>query len=192
MHKLQRPTEPTILTKANKAYDRATSQAKAWDEFDKDEVRKELKIAQNSLCAYCEIALTDNTRIDHFEPKKRDRELTFDWENLVLSCDGKDSCDIKKDNNFEDYWINPYEEDPAGIFTFRSNGKIKGVTEDAKKIIKDFGLDSHRLTVQRRSILSFLTKELLSDSDTIEYYKNMDYPMFPTAYTQIINNLSGE
>ena len=192
MHKLQRPTEPASLTKANKSYNRVTSQDKAWKKFDKDEVRKELRIAQDGLCAYCEIALSDNTRIDHFEPKKRDRELTFDWKNLLLSCDGKDSCDIKKDDNFEEYWINPYETDPKGMFIFRTNGKIKGVTEDATKIIKDFGLDSPRLRKKRSDILSFLTRELLSDSNNLEYYKEMDYKMFPTAHIQIIKNLSGE
>ena len=192
MHKLQRPTVPTSLTKANKAYDRATSQAKAWDKFDKDEVRKELKKAQNSLCAYCEIALTNNTCIDHFKPKKLDRELTFQWENLVLSCDSKDSCDVKKENNFEAYWINPYETDPKGMFLFRTNGKIKGATEDANKIIEDFGLDSTRLRKKRSSLLSFLTKELLSDSNNLEYYKDMDYKMFPTAHKQIIEKLGGE
>ena len=192
MHKLQKSIEPTSLTKANKAYNRQTSQAKAWDEFDKDEVRKELKVTQNSLCAYCEISLTDNTRIDHFKPKKLDRELTFDWGNLVLSCDGKDSCDIKKDNNFQSYWINPYEDDPKGMFTFRTNGKIKGVTEDAIKIIEDFGLYSTRLRKKRSSLLSFLTKELLSDPVNLEYYKNMGYKMFPTAHAQIIETLGGE
>lgn len=192
MHKIQRPTEPTSLKKANKAYDRAISQSEAWEKFNKDEVRKDLKEAQNSLCAYCEIALTSNTRIDHFKPKKLDRELTFLWENLVLSCDNKDSCDIKKDNNFEDYWINPYKTDPKGMFIFRTNGKIKGVTEDANKIIEDFGLDSPRLRKKRSGILSFLTQELLSDSNNLEYYKNMDYKMFPTAYIQIIKNLGGE
>ena len=192
MHKLQRPVEPDELIRARKAYHGQTSQAEAWEKFNKDEVRKELKKAQNSLCAYCEIALTDNTHIDHFKPKKLDRELTFDWDNLVLSCDAKDSCDIKKDNNFQSYWVNPYEDDPKEMFTFRINGKIKGVTEDANKIIEDFGLDSIRLKKKRSSLLSFLTKELLSDPVNLEYYKNMDYKMFPTAHAQIIEKLGGE
>lgn len=192
MRKLERPTEPSDLIQVRRAYTGQISQAKAWKNFNKDEVREELKQAQDSLCAYCETALSTDTRIDHFEPKDRHYTLTFKWDNLVLSCDRSDSCDVKKDNNFEAYWVNPYSTDPIGLFTFRGNGKIKGETPDAEKIIKDFGLDSPGLKKKRGDILSFLTNELLSDPDTLDYYRNMNYKMFPTAHIQIIKNLSGE
>ncbi len=192
MHKLERPTQPNELIDAKQAYTGSISQDEAWRSFKKDSVRESLKNAQDGLCAYCEIKLSQDTRIDHFKPKKLDYRLTFDWDNLVLSCDGIDSCDNKKGGEFEEYWINPYITDPASMFKFYSDGQIEGATQEAQKVIEDFGLDSPRLIMKRKGMLSFLTEELLDDIDTLEYYKNMDYPMFPTAYKQIIDKISGE
>jgi len=195
MHKLERPEPLDELTKAKKAYKGTIPPEEAWKNFGKDgsrtKVRKQLESVQNDLCAYCENSLENDGHIDHFKPKV-DWKVTFEWNNLVVSCTHNDSCGGKKSKHYEDYWINPYEEDPKELFIFRTNGKIKGTTADANKIIEDFGLNSPRLKRKRGELLSFLTDEFLSDSDTLEYYKNMDYPMFPTAHKQIIEKISGE
>ncbi len=195
MHKLNRPTEPTGLIQKRRIYKGIPPQKQAWKEFDKDEVREQLKTAQSGLCAYCEVALNSKTNIDHFEPKHRHYSLTFDWDNLVLSCNEKGSCDNRKGGKFEPYWINPYATDPIGMFTFYSNGQIEGTSTDAQKMIKDFGLDCPRLEGKRQGILHTLQETILllmDFPDALEaYLESEEAIMFPTAYKQIINKTIG-
>lgn len=195
MRKLTRPIEPTTLATARRNYNGTLSQDIAWKGFDKDKVRGELRQAQNGLCAYCEVALSSSTRIDHFKPKRLHFSLTFDWNNLVLSCDENDSCDIKKGGNFENYWINPYITDPSGMFEFFANGEIKGTSIDAQKIIKDFGLDCPSLERKRKGIFTTLqstVSALLEYPEALEAYLESDEAaMFPTGYQQVINRIIG-
>ncbi len=195
MRKLIRPNEPSTLTNASQNYSGTTSQDIAWKNFDKNEVRRELRQAQNGLCVYCEVALSSSTRIDHFKPKKLDYRLTFDWDNLTLSCDEIGSCDNKKCSNFENYWVNPYITDPNGMFEFFANGQIKGTSTNAQKIIKDFGLDCPNLESKRRNMFTTLQATILSlmgEPEALEAYLESDYPMmFPTGYNQVIERTIG-
>ncbi|QOY54009.1 TIGR02646 family protein [Candidatus Sulfurimonas marisnigri] len=195
MRKLTRPAEPATLAIARQNYNGTPSQDEAWKKFDKNEVRTKLKQAQNNLCAYCEVSLSSNTRIDHFKPKKLHYSLTFDWNNLTLSCDEIGSCDNKKGGNFESYWINPYLDDPNGKFEFFANGQIKGTSQDAQNIIKDFGLDCPNLESKRKSIFTTLQETILAligEPEALEAYLESDYPMmFPTEYNQVIERTIG-
>ncbi len=194
MHKLNRPTEPVGLVQARRAYNGTPSQDVAWKNFEKDEIREELKQAQSSLCAYCEVALGSTTRIDHFKPKRLNYALTFDWDNLVLSCDKKGSCDIRKGGKFENYWINPYSTDPVGMFKFYSDGQIKGNSTNAQNIINDFGLDCPRLEKKREGILTSLKQTILAlenEPEALDYFLQEEAVMFPTAYKQIIDKTIG-
>jgi len=198
MKKLTRPTELDALTKARKAYRGTISQDEAWKSFgengDRTKVREQLEEVQNDICAYCESSLEKNAHIDHFQPKLLNWKLTFDWDNLIVSCTNNDSCGNKKGKDFKPYWINPYSTDPRGMFKFYSDGQIKGTTDDANKIIKDFGLDCPRLEVKRKGILSTLQHTILSIADepeALEYFLQEESEIFPTAYKQIINNTIG-
>ncbi len=195
MHKLHRPTEATGLSQARRTYNGTPPQDEAWRNFNKDETRKKLKEAQSSLCAYCEVGLSNKTSIDHFKPKRLDYALTFDWDNLVLSCDKKGSCDNKKGGKFENYWVNPYSANPVGMFTFYSDGQIEGTSTDAENIIKDFGLDCPNLEVKRKGILKILQGTILvlmEFPDALEaYLESEEAIMFPTGYRQVINRTIG-
>jgi len=194
MHKLNRPTEPTGLYQAKTAYNGTPPQDEAWKNFDKDEVRQKLKVAQSDLCGYCEVLLANNTRIDHFKPKRINYILTFDWDNLVLSCDEKGSCDNKKGGKFENYWINPYSTDPSGMFKFYSDGQIKGTSVDAQNIIIDFGLNCANLEKKREGILTTLMQTILAlknEPEALDYFLQEKAVMFPTAYKQIIDKVIG-
>lgn len=199
MRKLSRPAELQELTNARRTYASIPSADEAWEKFgnngDRTKVREQLKNVQNDLCAYCENSLEDNAHIDHFEPKSRNRNLTFEWENLIVSCGNLDSCGEKKSNDFQSYWINPYLTDPSEMFKFYSDGQIKGTTPDAEKIIKDFGLDCPRLEKKRRGILEPYSK-LLDDlrrnqPDALEYFLLTEESIFPTAHKQIAKKLIG-
>jgi hypothetical protein len=121
--------------------------------------------------------------------------LTFDWDNLVASCTHNDSCGGKKDNRFENYWINPFITDSNGMFNFYVNGEIVGNTVDAQKIITDFGLDCPRLEEKRHGVLSSLEKNILAIIDVpeaLEYFLQDNSTIFPTAHSQLVKKLIGE
>jgi uncharacterized protein (TIGR02646 family) len=199
MHKLNRPAELDELVRARRTYIGTISQDEAWKSFgdngDRTQVRKQLENTQNHLCAYCENTLANDAHIDHFKPKSSDWRVTFDWDNLVVSCTHNDSCGGKKDNSFKSYWINPYIEDPYGMFRFYANGQVKGNSTDAENIIKDFGLDCPRLEKKREGILESYQKVLLDlaseQPEALEYFLQAKESPFPTAYKQILNEIIG-
>lgn len=198
MHKLTRPAELIELAQARKAYNGKPSQDEAWKNFgnngDRGKVRKQLENTQDDLCAYCENTLANDGHIDHFKPKSSNWRLTFDWDNLVVSCTHNDSCGKKKDKDFESYWINPYSQDPQDMFKFYSDGQIKGKSHDAEKIIKDFGLDCPRLESKRQGILASLNQTILAlenEPEALEYFLQEEATIFPTAYKQIVDTTIG-
>ncbi|MDA3909043.1 MAG: TIGR02646 family protein [Sulfurimonas sp.] len=199
MHKLNRPTELTELAQARRTYTGTISQDEAWKNFgdngERTKVREQLENTQNYLCAYCENTLANDGHIDHFKPKSLDWRVTFDWDNLVVSCTYNDSCGKKKDNDFEFYWLNPYSTDPEEMFKFYANGQIRGTSADAENIIKDFGLDCPRLEKKRNGILESYQKVLLDlateQPDALEYFLQAEESPFPTAHKQILNEIIG-
>ncbi|MDQ7084451.1 MAG: retron system putative HNH endonuclease [Sulfurovum sp.] len=137
-----------------------------WDEYsDTFEMRTKkrtlkeyiLKEEQQYLCIYCESKITlspENSHIEHIKPKDVGRypQLTFDYFNLVVSCEGKChneeddnrkyNCGHNKDNNYdENLFLNPtLVEDISDYFeyeTFLENSiskiKIKESSKDLSK-----------------------------------------------------------
>ncbi len=80
-----------------------------------------LKREQGFKCAYCESAITsDNTKshIDHFKRKHYFPKLTFDYNNLLVSCNNYNHCASVKDSKVKskDYYkdlTNPVNDDPS-------------------------------------------------------------------------------
>jgi len=108
MHNIERCQEPSILKKNKekwtsdllKEIDEKGGFKNVDDSFKKhykhDEVTHSLiKMNGDSICFYCEqkIGKTDYAHIEHFKPKSQFPELTFEWENLHLSCQ---KCNLKK------------------------------------------------------------------------------------------------
>lgn len=71
---------------------KALTGGQLWDLLNnKDPYRKSLRIEQNNLCCYCCEELkngTGRTAIDHFEDKNTNPCKTFNYDNLLLACDG--------------------------------------------------------------------------------------------------------
>jgi uncharacterized protein (TIGR02646 family) len=61
----------------------------AKNKYRHDQVKNALVKMFNENCAYCESKITVVTygAIEHFRPKSTYPDLTFTWENLMLSCD---------------------------------------------------------------------------------------------------------
>ncbi len=119
--------------------------------FDLREKKRHLKEyilgkEQNGLCCYCENGITIHNlpaHIEHIKPKSLDNiTLTFDYNNLLVSCQGnhfneigdnsKSTCGHIKDNNFDEVkFLNPtLVTDISDYFVFDSD---TGIISASKK-----------------------------------------------------------
>lgn len=87
-------TEYQVLNSAPDAKIAQVKQAKRWvdnaqNKYRHSEVKTALANMFHGKCAYCESKITIVTygAIEHFFPKSVYPELTFEWRNLLLSCD---------------------------------------------------------------------------------------------------------
>ena len=133
----------------------------------KAEIRACLRAMQGRWCAYCEGSLdTLGEHIEHFEPKAKMPQKTFEWANLFGSCNQADSCGHFKDNGAGQYTLaqllNPCADNPELYFRFRSDGTIStrpglaaGELARAQTTLRVFNLDPEhgRLRQMRKSAL---------------------------------------
>lgn len=172
MRKLDRdPNGPACLAKYA-----STQEWKDLVTEDKNETRISLERMQGRRCAYCEGPLDEwGHHIDHFRPRSRFRDLTFEWTNMFLSCDSKGSdlsCGRYKDGRGDgsrgrgaseynpDNLLDPCVDDLSAFLDFKRDGNVRqrrGLEQHdayrAGETIRVFKLQAPRLR-QRRKILA--------------------------------------
>ena len=144
------------------------------------DTRLQILEEQFYLCAYCNRKIhVDSTRIDdryttlnHVVPKSSNPEnLTFDYNNLVASCDGARKeprprnlhCDAQKNNNT--ILVSPLQFDCEDLIYYTSNGDISGIssaiTDNLNEIL---GLNCSKLKNERENTI----KGYIEDPDTAD------------------------
>lgn len=138
---IQKDLIPKSLEKAEKANS-------SWGKYSQSEDGKELRQLkaqeQKGLCGYCECRLADDenalqtapAHIDHFYQRKRCPQLTFSWDNMVLSCMKEASCGRYKDRQGipSENLINPHQEDPREYITFICLPKNSQMGQDSCQV----------------------------------------------------------
>jgi len=149
-----------------------------WDDYYSDKKRKLKKyILDNEqfwLCCYCEKKVTLDggaSHVEHIDSRELNPPLTFDYKNLVVSCQGdtyndidfnksKNTCGHKKPNDFDkNLFLNPtIETDIQDYFTYEDNGIMKPSDKDkgkAKYTITLLNLngDNNLLAEARKKVL---------------------------------------
>ena len=164
-----------------------TSGLNSWDDYhtccnrQKRALRKYiLKYEQNNLCIYCESKISssnDSSHTEHIKPKDSNMypELTFEYTNLVVSCNGnchnedndnsRHTCGHIKDNEYdENKFLNPVEVmDIKDYFKYDYNDyKIKPSNKDnnrAKYMIDILHLnDEELLQARKKALKNFIGK----------------------------------
>jgi len=161
----------------------STSGLSTWDEYTNKKPLREyiLKEEQNHLCIYCESTISaenDNSHVEHIKPKDAAMypELTFEYTNLVVSCNGnchnlqeddnKYCCGHIKDNEYNDTkFLNPVEtRNIREYFEYDiDEGEIKSSLLDISKseyMIDTLRLNEGRLTVARMNSLKSFMKSM--------------------------------
>jgi uncharacterized protein (TIGR02646 family) len=120
---------------------------------------------QNNQCAYTEIALNQDSRnshIDHFKKRALFPEETFNWNNLLVSCNSENYGAKHKDKHIhkQDYnnILNPITDSPSKCFHYSFTGVIGDKTiaganrERVSNTISLFGLNNKSLVERRATI----------------------------------------
>ena len=191
MRYIQKQESPTFFEECKKCLPENTQ----WDHFEdnkdlsqyKKQFKEYLLTEQAGLCVYCErrvhldiehkdeqgktLSFTQsNCHIEHIMPKDSYPQLTFEYKNLTLSCNG-DLCDFKQKEDFkptdvhscghkkgktfqQEHFLNPVElQDIADFFVYDlTDCAIKSSGKDhirAQKTIELLNLDNPRLNNER-------------------------------------------
>ncbi|MEY4936917.1 MAG: hypothetical protein RIS64_3276 [Bacteroidota bacterium] len=193
-----------------------------WEKFKKvkggSEIRlllhQHLWLHQKGLCAYCEQEIPEKTKPDedaksHFEhirPKKRFPTLTYEFKNLIVSCEGFDLstivdkkrqfCGHFKDNDFdkyrEDIFLNPTENQAiTSYFRFDSEGRIEpnplktmAEQKQARYMIETLGLDNPVLNEMRKNQYDFwLEKQMEWSNEQLLAELDEKQPLLPAFHS---------
>jgi len=149
------------------------TKAKRWEDIEMDikgGIKEKLYKEQLSLCAYCERNLKE-FHVDHF--KKRDffPDLTFDYENLFLSCNSNEHCarykDLKVKLKKDDFkrLISPVEIDFEKVVY--EDGVLASLDDNIDFTIESLNLNHAKLIELRKRIYQDFKR-------CIEVYKNYD------------------
>lgn len=123
-----------------------------------------LQNEQHGRCAYTEMRISPHSscsHIDHFRKRSLYRDMTFDYNNLMVSCNSEFFSAKYKDKHIqpEDYefLINPVEEDPQDYLQYSFTGKVLP-KQRSLKAIKTIALLNlnHPALVERRKQIAFM------------------------------------
>lgn len=188
MLKVNKLEEPTFLIDFKKKVH--IKNWKQMDDFPKEKrsLRDRLLIEeQNYYCPYCEIKLSIDSgmSIEHIKPKNTFSALLLEYNNLIVSCKNKNTCDQKKQAKWSQNFINPVEEDPENYLEYNlSTGEIEAKKhngpdyEKAKYTIDTLNLNSTKLVQSRKALLKAI---IYCDRDYLDSYDS-DFPNLIKKY----------
>jgi uncharacterized protein (TIGR02646 family) len=128
------------------------------------ELKEQLIAEQVGMCCYCEVVLTRNDcHIEHLKPKSIYKKEMFSYDNLLASCNRKESCGSKKGawypHDNADNMVSPLNASCEQRFTYTLDGRIIPSDEEdapASETIEQLGLNCSKLKDRRRSIIMAL------------------------------------
>lgn len=168
MKYIQKSKEPRSLTGYNQRKSNRTSNWKSFTKSVKEDVYQSLLKEQGYVCCYCGIRIARRKcHIEHFRPKSKYTHLTFEYTNLIASCQGEDEvrptkpvhCGHKKTNWFdEDLMISPLNPECDKYFRYSGSGDILPTADPnremaAQTTIEKLDLNINKLRKMRRVAL---------------------------------------
>lgn len=166
MLKVNKDEEPDFLLEYKRKYS-----PKSWADYNKDGIRSKIKesilvLEQEEYCPYCEKRIYDDEgHIEHIKPRDLYPKEFESYNNLIVSCDEKNSCGKYKRNNYSNNLINPVIDDPDEYFDYNiASGEIipKNNDESSKEYIraiytiKTLNLNSYELKEARKALIDIL------------------------------------
>lgn len=179
-----------------------------WGDFDSNEklkLHQHLLAEQQYICIYCQQSIPPKyaknapgnpdhpSHIEHIRPRNLRPDLTFEYENLGVSCEGFDTvmpvgshdfCGHPKANLFDDtLFLHPFEnQDIEDYFEYDINGKIKPSAKspaEARFTIGLLKLDHPTLDYMREQQYLMLIEEETTNGLDIADYLDETQPQLP-------------
>ena len=156
MRKIEKKEAPAFYTKYL-----TKNKHKTWKDIDpiRKELRNHILGEQKNCCAYTETRISnlDNCHIDHFKTRNLFPEYTFDYSNLLVSCNNENYGAKHKDKlvkEKDDYknLINPAEECADAYIEYTITGSVEAINKNQRGIqtINYFNLNERSLLERRR------------------------------------------
>lgn len=159
----------------------AHNKPRTWDETApvRAGLRTHILAEQGYCCAYTEIRLKGDAdcHIDHYRTRNLFPEKTFDYSNMMVSCNAEEYGAKSKDKQItskSDYddLINPVEDNPTDYIEFAFTGDVLPVANSSKgtKSISYFNLNEKSLLERRRTIALCIVqmKSYLTEEEMVE------------------------
>ena len=180
MLKVNKEQEPDFLLEYKKKYS-----PKSWADYNKDNIRSKIKenilvLEQEEYCPYCEKRIYDNEgHIEHVKPRDLYPKEFQNYNNLMISCDEKNSCGKYKGNKYDNNFINPIVDNPEDYFDYNiASGEIVPKNNDAnsneyvraKYTIDTLNLNSYELKNARMNLVDMLSVYTGENKEYIQYF----------------------
>ncbi|KAF3884867.1 MULTISPECIES: retron system putative HNH endonuclease [Nostocales] len=168
MKHIQKSREPDSLTKWKQKLGSRIPDWKSFSKGVKDDVYFSLLQEQGYICCYCGRPISrKQCHIEHYRPKSVYKHLTFEYTNLIASCQGEDEdrprvpvhCGHKKQAWFdEELMISPLDPNCPDYFKYSGFGEILPTDDpqkqtSAKTTIQKLALDINKLRKLRRAAI---------------------------------------
>lgn len=180
MLKVNKEQEPEFLLEYKRKYS-----PKAWTDYNKDNIRSKLKenilvLEQEEYCPYCEKRIYDDEgHIEHIKPRDLYPKEFQNYNNLIISCDEKNSCGKHKGNKYNDNFINPVIDNPNDYFSYNlASGEVVPKNNDEKSndyiraryTIDVLNLNSYELKNARMNLVDMLSVYTGENREYIQYF----------------------
>lgn len=137
-----------------------------------------LEHEQQGYCAYTEIKITKECHIDHFYTRNLYPEKTFQYDNLLVSCNSENYGAKYKDKQIKgkadyDTLINPTTDNPADYLEYTFTGEVESLREQDQRgtqTIQYFNLNERSLVNRRKRAIECLIamKNDLKEDELVE------------------------
>jgi uncharacterized protein (TIGR02646 family) len=207
MKYIQKGNEPSSLAAWNRKLGNRMPNWKSFSHPVKNDVYAALLTEQGYSCCYCGISINRrNCHIEHYRPKSKYPDLTFDYKNLIASCQGEDEkrptkpvhCGHKKGGWFEyEFMVSPLDANCVDFFKYSGYGEIIPTDnpdreEAAETTIARLALDIDKLKKMRRNAIDAAIEATdgLSDAEIellFQGYQQVDSQGRYTPFLAAIN-----
>jgi len=133
------------------------------------EIKAALKEMYGACCCYCEgnVDPTSSQQVEHYRPKSKFPDLTFEWSNLHYCCP---KCNISKSDKWdeENPILNPVDDVPEEHLFFDKYFVVFDKADiRAKNTVEQVGLNRDGLIEYRASILKKVMEFFQSHKNSV-------------------------
>ena len=117
-------------------------------------LKEQLRQEQKGLCCYCCQILETEATVEHLKSRDKYPKLTYDYGNLLLSCQQSKQCDNAKGNKELD--LTPLMIECDAEITLKFNGELNPKSKRAQQAIDLLNLNNADLCQRRERLIGDL------------------------------------